>query len=208
MFYFPASPVLLKLLYPRCIWSINTTEKVLYLTFDDGPDKVATSFVLDLLREYKAKGTFFCIGKNVVSNPDVYQRIIEEGHQVGNHTYSHLNGWKTPDAEYADDILKAKTVIDSPLFRPPYGRITGFQLNLLKEARFELQPVMWSVLSGDFDPDLSYEDCYLNVARNARAGSIVVFHDSSKSFDKLKYTLPLVLKHFTEKGYKFETIPL
>ncbi len=208
MFYLVKSPWLLKKIYPECIWKINTLENVLYLTFDDGPHPVATTFVLDELRKYNAKATFFCIGKNVDENPGLYKKIIDEGHAVGNHTYNHLNGWKTDDAVYLDNIYKAKKIIDSNLFRPPYGRITKFQLKQLPAEKYKLKPVMWSVLSGDFDKEVSGEECYLTVAKNAGAGSVVVFHDSEKAMERLQHALPKVLKYFADKGFEFRSIVL
>ncbi|MDQ6757005.1 MAG: polysaccharide deacetylase family protein [Bacteroidota bacterium] len=195
-------------MYPECIWDFKTTEKTIYLTFDDGPHAGATPFVLEELKKYNAKATFFCIGKNAEENFDIYTKIIEEGHAVGNHTYNHLNGWKTDDKKYLDNIFAAKKIIDSNLFRPPYGRITRFQLKHLAAEKYKLKTIMWSVLSGDFDEKVSGEDCYLTVSRNAKAGSIVVFHDSSKALPRLRYVLPLVLKYFTEKGFAFKSISL
>ena len=206
MFYLVKSPWLLKKFYSGCLWEVDTKEKIIYLTFDDGPHPVVTPFVLDLLKQYNAKATFFCIGNNVIGNDPVYQRILAEEHATGNHTYDHLNGWKTPDKEYLDNISKAGEIISSNLFRPPYGRITKFQLQQLSGDRFRLQTIMWSVLSGDFDTDLSAEQCYLNVARNSKPGSIVVFHDSLKAFEKLKIVLPKILDYFTSEGYRFNTI--
>ena len=180
-------------------------EKKIYLTFDDGPHPVATSFVLEELKKYNAKATFFCIGKNVADYPFIYEQIIDEGHRVGNHTYNHLNGWKTNDEEYINNVVLAKKLIDSNLFRPPYGRATKFQLKLLIN-QYALHPIMWTVLSGDFDSKLSKENCLLNVLKKSREGSIVVFHDSEKAYEKIQYVLPRVLSHFSERGYQFETI--
>lgn len=208
MFYLVKTPWLLKIFYPECIWDIKTDEKVLYLTFDDGPHPVATPFVLEELKKYNAKATFFCVGKNVEEHFDIYKKIIDERHAVGNHTYDHLNGWKTKDEKYLDNIFKAKKIIDSNLFRPPYGRITKFQLKQLQGEKYRLQPIMWSVLSGDFDKEISEENCFLNVVRNSKQGSVIVFHDSEKSFDKLRYVLPQALKYFADKGYRFERISL
>jgi peptidoglycan/xylan/chitin deacetylase (PgdA/CDA1 family) len=208
MFYLVKTPWLLKKMYPDCIWDIKTVEKIIYLTFDDGPQPAATTFVLDELKKYNAKATFFCIGKNVEENFELYKKIIDEGHAVGNHTYNHLNGWEVKDQVYLDNIFKAKKVIDSNLFRPPYGRITKFQLKHLPAEKYKLKAVMWSVLSGDFDEKVTGEECYLTVSRNAKAGSIVVFHDSEKAYDRLRYALPLVLKYFTEKGFEFKSISL
>jgi peptidoglycan/xylan/chitin deacetylase (PgdA/CDA1 family) len=206
MFYLVKTPWLLKKMYPGCVWDIKTDEKVLYLTFDDGPDPVATPFVLDELKKYNAKATFFCIGSNVEEHFNIYKKVIEEGHAVGNHTYDHLNGWKTQDEKYLDNIFKAKKIIDSKLFRPPYGKITRFQIKQLKGKKYDLIPIMWSLVTGDFDEEISGEECYLNVVKNAKAGSVVVFHDSQKAFERLSYALPLVLKFFTEKGFEFKQI--
>jgi len=200
------TPWLLKKFYNECIWNINTDEKVLYLTFDDGPHPDATPFVLNELKKHNAKATFFCIGKNVEEHFDVYKKIIADGHAVGNHTYNHLNGWKTKDQKYLDNIFKAKKIIDSNLFRPPYGRITKFQLKQLSGDKYRLKPIMWSVLSGDFDNEVKGEECYITVVKNAKEGSIVVFHDSGKALDKVRYALPLVLKYFKEKGFEFRSI--
>jgi len=208
MFYLVRTPWLLKKFYPECIWDIKTDEKNIYLTFDDGPHPVATPFVLEELKKYNAKATFFCIGKNVEEHFDIYKKIIEEGHAVGNHTYDHLNGWKTKDETYLDNIFKATKIIDSNLFRPPYGRISKFQLKQLSGKKYDLTPIMWSVLSGDFDEEVTGEECYLTVAKYAKEGAVVVFHDSEKALERLTYALPLVLKNFKEKGFEFKSISL
>ncbi|MEO8110082.1 MAG: polysaccharide deacetylase family protein [Ginsengibacter sp.] len=208
MFYFVKTPWLLKKLYPGCVWKINTREKILYLTFDDGPHPEVTPFVLDELKKYKAFATFFCIGNNVKKYPGHYQDIIEDGHRIANHTFDHLNGWKTADNFYLENIAKAAKIIDSNLFRPPYGKITKFQLEALKGNRFNLRTIMWSVLSGDFDEKLSEENCYLNVINNSGPGSIIVFHDSQKAFTRLRYALPRILEYFSGAGYQFKLIPL
>ncbi len=204
--YLVKTPWLLRFLYPHCQWSVHTKEKNIYLTFDDGPHPEATPFVLDELKKFGAKATFFCIGKNVEEHPEIYRRIMAEGHRTGNHTQNHLNGWKTPDTKYLSDILTAKYHIDSDLFRPPYGRIKRSQLDALKKEPLHLKPVMWSVLSGDFDRKLSPEKCTLNVLGNAGPGSIVVFHDSTKALPKLVYALPRVLQHFDAFGYAFKAL--
>ena len=206
MFYFVKTPWVLKKLYAECVWKISTKEKILYLTFDDGPHPEVTPFVLGELKKYNASATFFCIGNNVQKHPEVYQQIINEGHKIGNHTFDHLNGWKTKDKIYLENISKAADVIDSNLFRPPYGRITKFQLEALKGINFNLTPIMWSVLSGDFDEKLSEENCYLNVVNNSAPGSIIVFHDSQKAFSRLTYALPKVLEYFSQQGYQFKAI--
>ena len=180
-------------------------QKIIYLTFDDGPHPVATPFILDALKKYNAQATFFCIGKNVIEHHDLYRRIISEGHRVGNHTHRHVNGCKTPDAVYFEDIQKAAGYIDSNLFRPPYGRISRFQLHNLKKA-LHYNVVMWDVLSADFDRSLTGEKCALHVIAHAQPGSIVIFHDSEKAYDRMHVALPKVLAHFAEQGYGFAAI--
>jgi peptidoglycan/xylan/chitin deacetylase (PgdA/CDA1 family) len=208
MTYFVRTPWLLRTFYPAFEWEIPTKEKIIYLTFDDGPHPVATPFVLDLLKRHEAFATFFCIGKNVVQNPEIYLRILDEGHSVGNHTYHHFNGWKTTDEIYLKDIAEAAKYIDSALFRPPYGRIKKFQarhlINSMKVAHPRI--IMWSVLSADFDVTVSPSKCLQNVILHAGRGSIVVFHDSEKAFSRLEYSLPRVMDHFLEKGFRFEKI--
>jgi peptidoglycan-N-acetylglucosamine deacetylase len=182
-------------------------QKILYLTFDDGPHPVATPFVLDQLRKYDAHATFFCIGKNVQGYPQLYSRVLMDGHRTGNHTQNHLNGWKTDDTAYLQNVRDAAQHIDTDLFRPPYGRIRFRQAALLRGAPFFYKVIMWDVLSADFDVALSAEQCADSVKRNGRPGSIVVFHDSEKAFDRLREALPAVLDHFSRLGYRFESIP-
>jgi peptidoglycan/xylan/chitin deacetylase (PgdA/CDA1 family) len=206
--YFVKTPWWLKKIFPKRIWHINTIEKNIYLTFDDGPHPVATGFVLDELKKYNAKATFFCIGKNVIEFPEIYNRIINEGHAVGNHTQHHLNGWRTNTIQYLNDVTIASKHIKSNLFRPPYGRLRSLQAKRITDAIDDKSAkiVMWDVLSGDFDEKLSKEQCLNNVMDKTGRGSIIVFHDSEKAFPRLKYTLPQVLKQFTEKGYLFTPI--
>ncbi len=206
MFYLVKTPAWVEKLYPRRIWSVKTAHKEIYLSFDDGPHPVETPFVLDTLREFNAKACFFCIGKNVVAYPDLYQRILDEGHSVGNHTYSHVNASKTTEEDYLADVALAKNHIDSQLFRPPYGRINSFLARQLSAPAYRLTTVMWTVLSGDFDIKLTKEKCLENVLLNTREGSIVVFHDSEKASEKLRFVLPLMLKHFTGKGFSFKKL--
>jgi peptidoglycan/xylan/chitin deacetylase (PgdA/CDA1 family) len=207
-YYLVKTPLLLKKIYPSYLWSINTKEKTLYLTFDDGPHPEITPFVLRQLKRYNAVATFFCIGKNVVSFPGVYKQIQDEGHTVGNHTYNHLNGWKTENEIYLNDISEASKVIDSSLFRPCYGRITSFQAKNLKQVMKGKEPtiIMWDVLSGDFDTACSPQQCLANVLFASVPGSIIVFHDSEKAFSRLEYALPRVLQYFSKKGYLFKPL--
>ena len=202
--YLTKTPWFIKKIYPNYVWNVNAKDKAIYLTFDDGPHPTATDFVLDALKEFNAKATFFCIGKNVELYPTVYSNIIEQGHTVGNHTQNHLNGWKTNDETYINNIEAAARNIDSKLFRPPYGRITRFQAKLLLQANYRI--VMWDVLSGDFDINLSKEKCAANVLQQAKQGSIVVFHDSEKAFERLQFALPKVLDFFCKQGYKFKSL--
>ena len=206
MFYLAKTPKWVSKLFGDSIWDMPGTTKTIYLTFDDGPHPQITPFVLDELDKFGAKATFFCIGKNVAEHPGVYKRILEQGHAVGNHTHNHLNGWKTPNAKYLQNILEARNLIDSPLFRPPYGRITSQQKKKLQHLNEPFKIVMWSVLSGDFDTNITPEKCLNNVLKNTKSGSVIVFHDSEKAFERLRYTLPAVLKYFSEKGYHFEKI--
>ena len=208
MFYLVKTPWWLKKWYRGLVWDIPPVagEKTLYLTFDDGPHPVATPFVLDTLRGFGARATFFCIGKNVQEHPQIYRRILEEGHRVGNHTQHHLNGWRAADAAYIEDNRQAARYIDSALFRPPYGRISKFQASLLQGPPYGYDIVMWDVLSADFDRALTPENCARHVVRHARPGSIEVFHDSEKAFPRMKEALPVVLGHFAGKGYRFEVI--
>jgi peptidoglycan/xylan/chitin deacetylase (PgdA/CDA1 family) len=194
-------------MYPGLVWRIPAgREKVIYLSFDDGPHPVATPFVLDELKKYDARATFFCIGKNVQKYPQIYRRVLTEGHRVGNHTHDHLNGWKTGDRKYLENVRDAARLIDSDLFRPPYGKIGLFQSSLLRSAPLGYKIVMWEVLSGDFDRRMSPKRCGQNVILHARPGSIVVFHDSEKAFDSVQEALPTVLAHFSKLGYRFEGI--
>jgi len=206
MFYFVKTPWWLKKLYQGVVWDYKSTHKTLYLTFDDGPHPVITPFVLDELDKYNAKATFFCIGKNVKEQQQTYERIIADGHAVGNHTFNHLNGWKTADDIYINNIDEAKKHIDSAIFRPPYGKIKKSQIKKILQSDRNTRVIMWSVLSGDFDKAVSPKQCFNNVIKNVKDGSIIVFHDSEKAFEKMAYTLPLVLKYFSEKGYVFDKI--
>lgn len=181
----------------------------MYLTFDDGPHPVITPFVLEELKKYNAKASFFCIGKNVSLYPEVYQRILSEGHTVGNHTYDHPNGWLTGDEHYLKNIKEASKFIQSNLFRPPYGKMKRSQAQRLSEAmNLPVKVIMWDVLSADFITGINKEKCLQNVIRNYGNGSIIVFHDSEKAFSNLSYALPETLRILSEKGYVFNRIVL
>ena len=207
--YLIKTPFWLRALYPNCTWKIPSNEKVIYISFDDGPHPEATPFVLAALKKFNAKATFFCIGNNVLKHPNVYEAILQQGHRVGNHTYDHLNGWKTDINSYIDNIKDAANLIDSDLFRPPYGRITRKQIHgMLASPAYPRQIIMWDVLSGDFDLNLNGEDCARNVINNTRPGSIIVFHDSQKAWDRMSVALPIVLAYFSNLGYRMEALPM
>ncbi len=203
-FYSVKTPAWLPRFFPKeLIWKIPE-ENTVYITFDDGPHEQATNFALNTLKEYNAKATFFCIGKNVVTHQNIFQRIIAEGHTVGNHSHNHLNGWKNTNDVYLKNVLKASQQIPNKIFRPPYGRIKISQSKKLIQRGWRVY--MWDVLSGDFDTDLSAEECLQNVLTNIEPGSIVVFHDSEKAFPRMKYALPEVLNYCNQKGWKMKQI--
>jgi peptidoglycan/xylan/chitin deacetylase (PgdA/CDA1 family) len=230
--YLVKSPLLLKWLYPSLVWNKSRSEKIVYLTFDDGPLPNVTTFVLNTLKNYHIKATFFCIGDNISKHPEVFEQVKNDGHSIGNHTYNHLNGWKTDDKTYLENFLKCQQLTQTNLFRPPYGRIKKSQVRGLKwkvesqkwkvksgkwkveSKALELDPqlathnsqlniIMWDVLSGDFDSKISPEKCLQNVIKNTENGSIIVFHDSLKAFDRLAYALPKTIEHLLAKGYAF-----
>ncbi|MFP5040794.1 polysaccharide deacetylase family protein [Parasediminibacterium sp. JCM 36343] len=205
--YLVSTPWWLRALYPALTWQIPTKEQCLYLTFDDGPHPTATPFVLDKLNQFNAKASFFCIGKNVEAYQEIYNRIIAEGHSVGNHTQHHLNGWETKDMDYLENIQFAASNIHTPFFRPPYGRIKRSQIKQLHHSSsLPSKIIMWSVLSGDFDMGISPEKCFQNVLKHTKPGSIIVFHDSTKAWDRMQYALPMALEYFSQKGYQFKAL--
>ncbi|NEW79049.1 MAG: polysaccharide deacetylase family protein [Gelidibacter sp.] len=211
--YFIKIPSLLKFIFRNWVWRLSSKEKVLYLTFDDGPTPEITEWILNELKKYDAKATFFCIGKNIGEHPEIFQKIIKENHAVGNHTNNHLNGWKTKTAYYLQNIedaekyfeenLKLKTQ-NSKLFRPPYGKLTLSQSKKIRKKGYKI--IMWDVLSADFDPTISSEKCLENAIRNIQNGSIIVFHDSIKASEKLKFVLPKVLEYYSYMGFSFKSI--
>jgi len=179
---------------------MESVEKKVYLTFDDGPIPEVTPWVLDQLDKYDAKATFFCVGQNVEKYGDIFHQVKSQGHTIGSHTYNHISGWASDNLDYMLNVRKASKICESNIFRPPYGKIRPSQTRFLKH---HYRIVMWDVLSGDFDPNISAEQCLQNVLKNTIAGSIVVFHDSIKSFEKLKFVLPRVLNYYSEQGYQF-----
>ena len=197
-------------IFPNLVWELLTNEKVLYLTFDDGPTPEITEWTLHQLNKHNAKATFFCIGNNIKKHPEIFNSILKEGHSIGNHTFNHTKGWKTKAKAYIEDVLKTKIEIEkhnisTNLFRPPHGQIKPKQAKLLKALGYSI--IMWNVLSIDWDKKISPKQCLENVINHSKPGSIIVFHDSVKAAKNMQYTLPKVLEHFSKKGYVFKRIP-
>jgi peptidoglycan-N-acetylglucosamine deacetylase len=190
--------ILTQRLFPGLTWNIPNNEKKVYITFDDGPTPNLTGWILNSLKEYNAKATFFCLGKNVEKHPEIFGKILAGNHSVGNHTFCHLNGWKTRTSDYISDVEKANSILGSTLFRPPYGRINHLQLKKLSK---NYRIIMWDVLSKDYSHRISAEVCLKNVIDNTREGSIIVFHDSEKAKNNLVYTLPVVIKYLHDEGF-------
>ena len=186
------------------IWSRSTKHKRIYLSFDDGPHPIITNFVLDTLKENGIKATFFCIGDNVLKYPETFERIVKEQHSIGNHTHNHLNGWKSDNIQYYKNILQAAKHIPSKLFRPPYGKIKPTQANYLLKRGWRI--IMWNSLSADFDSSIDGVTCFNNVKSTMKNGSIVVFHDSEKAFDRLKIALPLLIEYCREQHYEIRAL--
>jgi peptidoglycan-N-acetylglucosamine deacetylase len=206
------TPLVVKRLFPEYIWEIPSNEKELYLTFDDGPTPKVTDWVLNELKQVNAKATFFSIGKNVEEHPQIFHQILENGHSIGNHTQNHIKGWKTKTKSYLENVFEAEKAIKGHiddslklnLFRPPYGQIKPKQGKKLIELGYKI--VMWDVLSFDWDKTVSNHGCLNNVISKSKNGSIIVFHDSVKASNNMKFTLPKVLEYYTEKGFSFKGI--
>ena len=197
-------PGIVKRIYPDMVWSIDDPEG-LYLTFDDGPTPGVTEWILSMLDRYDAKATFFVLGKNVELYPDLYRMILERGHKVGNHTYSHQKGWGMSLERYIEDVDFAGDFIHSELFRPPYARVTPAQVRAVAQ---KYKIVMWDIVSRDYNRSLSPKKCLKNVTDHITAGSIVVFHDSEKAFKNMSYALPRTLKYVQQLGLKCKIIEL
>jgi peptidoglycan/xylan/chitin deacetylase (PgdA/CDA1 family) len=196
-------PTILQRLFPNYTWKVKTNDKQLFLTFDDGPHPEITPWVLEHLSIFGAKATFFCVGDNVRKYPKTYRQIIAEGHQTGNHTYHHLKGWTTDDLTYFADVKKAEEYINSNLFRPPYGRIKSSQGAMLNK---DYKIIMWDHLSCDYEKKLNI-DYSIEQMKKVKNGSIVVFHDSEKSFENLKQLLPQLLAYYCSEGFQLLAIP-
>ena len=201
--YFFRTPFLFKYFFNKIVWSIKGEGKNIYLTFDDGPIPSVTPWVLEVLKQYNAKATFFCVGENVKKYPEIFQNVLDDGHMVGNHTFHHINGMKHKAQAYIADVAQADEYIKSNLFRPPYGKLTYKQYKAISKT---YKIVLWDVLSGDFDKGISYLTCLKKLQKNIRPGSVIVFHDSVKSEGVLKLVLPQILEEYTMKGFKFKAI--
>ena len=206
-------PWILKKLYPKRLSNINA-EKTLLLTFDDGPIPKVTPWVLEQLEKHSAKATFFCIGDNVRKYPEIFKQIESKGHAIGNHTFNHLNGWRTANSKYLENFKKAEEIIEfqrqktltseEKLFRPPYGKIRNKQAAKITNLGYKI--VMWDVITGDYDKNYDAEKCLENTRNLIKSGSIIVFHDSLKAEKNLKYVLPKILKEYTKRGWKFKSL--
>jgi peptidoglycan/xylan/chitin deacetylase (PgdA/CDA1 family) len=204
-FYWIKTNALIKRIFPNYMWDVSNTENKIYLTFDDGPIPEITEWVLEELKKHNAKATFFCIGNNIEKYPDIFEKVIHEGHSTGNHTFNHLNGWKTSTKEYVENVKLCEPLISkSKIFRPPYGKIKTSQSKKLRQRGYKI--IMWDVLSADYDTSISPEKCLENVLKNVTSGSIIVFHDSVKAFPNLEYTLPRALNYWAAKGFVFEKL--
>lgn len=207
--YFKRIPSLMQRYFSRYRWRFETYEPVLYLTFDDGPTEEVTDWVLDQLAQYDAQASFFLVGNNVAQHPEIVHRVIDAGHSIGNHTQNHVSGWQSSLKGYLREFLTCQRTIaeytgkNVRLFRPPYGRITHTKAKYIARTH---DIIMMDVIAGDFDPQLSAEDCFQNVVQNARPGSIILLHDSQKAWPRLQELLPRLLAHYTELGYRFEAL--
>ena len=212
-FYWVKTHWLMKSIFTGFTWQFPSSEKVVYLTFDDGPIPEVTDWTLFILKEYNAKATFFCIGENITKHPKLFKQIQEEGHSVGNHTYNHLNGWHSSTEDFIQNVDLCEKEISNfsdennaelPLFRPPYGKLNRKQFTLLKERGYKV--IMWDILSADFDTTISPEKCAENVLKNIQPGSIIIFHDSLKASKNLKYALPQTLAYLKKNGFEMKAI--
>lgn len=201
--YIIKTPKLIRKLFPNYLWNKSRKKPYVYFTFDDGPIPEVTPWVLDTLKAYDMQGTFFCVGDNVRKHSNIYNRLVTEGHSVGNHSYSHKSGWSSDVENYLDDVELCGSFVQSDLYRPPYGRLKPQQAEAI---RHQYQIVMWDVLSGDFDQNITSEQCYQNVIQNLKPGSIVVFHDNIKSFETLKEVLPRVMEYCQSQGLSSKAI--
>lgn len=195
-------PKTLRALYPQCFWNLPNTENKIYLTFDDGPTPELLPFILETLDRHNITATFFCVGENICKHPELFSKLLEK-HAVGNHTFNHMNGWKNPNYSYYKNITKFDEVYHSPLFRPPYGKLSRTQA---KHISKKYKIIMWDVLSYDYSKSTSAKKCVSNVVKNVKSGSVIVFHDNKKAKKNVTYALPRVIEQLLAKGFIFDTI--
>ena len=211
-FYWVKTNWIIKKIFSNYTWDVSNSGNTVYLTFDDGPIPEITTWVLEELKKYDLKATFFCIGENIEKHPEIFKKVIREGHAIGNHTFNHLNGWKTPTEAYIKNIKLCEEVIEkttdynskSKLFRPPYGKLKTAQARAIEKLGYEI--IMWDVLSADFDTTLSKEQCLNNVLSKVKPGSIIVFHDSIRAFKNLEYVLPKTLAFLKENNFNCDVL--
>ena len=201
--YFIKTPKIARSVLKKAVWTIPNKDRRIFLTFDDGPTSSITSQTLDILREHKIQATFFCLGSQVEKHPVLFKRIIDEGHTVGNHSYSHLKGWTTNNNEYIEDVKKGQSLANSKLFRPPYGKIKRSQVNALNSGT---KIILWDVLPGDFSPKNNIEKIVSNTLNSVESGSIIVLHDNNKCGNKMLQALPNIIDKLKEKKYYFSPI--
>lgn len=197
------APFWLPWLYPGVTWHRDRTEKCLFLTFDDGPVPNVTEEIILILKSFGVPATFFCVGENITRNPQIFNSLKEHGHQVGNHTYNHLNGWKTDHTSYLENVERCEMLTETGLFRPPYSLLKRTQLKALRK---QYEVVLWDVLSRDYDPNVRPEQCLNHVLQYSQPGSIIVFHDHIKAWQNARYALPRAIEHWLQEGYRFETL--
>ncbi|OYU82264.1 MAG: polysaccharide deacetylase family protein [Flavobacterium sp. BFFFF1] len=208
-FYWIKTNWIVKRLFSSFVWDLPNKTSTVYLTFDDGPTPEVTPWVLEILKTEQVKATFFCIGDNIRKYPEIFKKVVVDGHSIGNHTFNHLNGWKTDQQKYIENFSQCQQEIEnqgvfSDLFRPPYGKMTTAQTNKVIRAGSKI--IMWDVLSADFDQNIAPEQCTKNATAKTTAGSIIIFHDSVKAFKNLQVALPETIRILKEKGYRFEKI--
>jgi peptidoglycan/xylan/chitin deacetylase (PgdA/CDA1 family) len=211
-FYWIKTNWFIKKIFSNYTWDVSNTGKTVYLTFDDGPIPVVTEWVLGELKKYNFKATFFSIGDNITKHPEIFKKVVSEGHSIGNHTFNHLNGWNTSTEDYVENVARCEEAISkninqtlkSRLFRPPYGKIKTAQSKAIQNLGYKI--IMWDVLSADFDTTITKEQCLDNVLSNVKPGSIIVFHDSVKAFKNLEYVLPKTLDFLKENNFNCDVL--